>query len=164
MHETDGAHKSWPVDSWAELAAGIRADGFEVAQVTKREGGLPLVDAGEVPALVAPTPAAAVDALSSCRAVIGIDTGLTHIAVQQGTPTVAICRRSSVYVRPWPHCVALRGDDCTDECLTVEASYAYNQVVSMRDFRPGPRRCPSGQRCLAGVRPEDALALLRGLL
>jgi Glycosyltransferase family 9 (heptosyltransferase) len=163
VHETDGAHKSWPADGWAALAAGIRADGLEVAQVTKGDG-VPLLDAGEIPALVAPTPATAVDALSSCRAVIGIDTGLTHVAVQQGTPTVAICRRSSVYVRPWPNCVALRGDDCTDECLTVEASYAYNQVVSMRDFHPAPRRCPSGQRCLARARPEDALALLRGLL
>jgi Glycosyltransferase family 9 (heptosyltransferase) len=163
IHETDGAHKGWGVDRWAALAAGLRADGYEVAQVTKGESTLPLSSA-EVPALVAPTPAAAVDALSSCRAAVGVDTGLTHVAVQQGTPTVAICRRSSVYVRPWPNCAILRGDDCTAECAAAEASYAYNEVVSMRGFRPGSRRCPSGQRCLARARPEDALALLRGLL
>lgn len=163
VHETDGAHKGWPADRWTALAAALRADGYDVAQVTKGEGALPL-DAGEIPALVAPTPGLAVDALSGCRAVVGVDTGLTHLAVQQGTPTVAICRRSSVYVRPWPHCAALRGDDCTSECIAAETGYAYNQVVSLRDFRPAPRPCPSGQRCLAGSLPEDALGLLRGLL
>ncbi len=163
VHETDGAHKGWPADRWAALAAGLRADGYDVARVTKGEGAPP-PDASGVPALVAPTPGLAVDALSSCHAVVGIDTGLTHVAVQQGTPTVAICRRSSVYVRPWPHCAALRGEDCTRECVAAETSYAYNQVVSLRDFRPAPRRCPSGQPCLAGAQPEDALRLLRGLL
>src|SRR6202012_4418192 len=94
------------------------------------------------PALPVPNPGAAIDALSSCRAVIGIDTGLTHVAVQQRTPTVTICRRSSVYVRPWPHCSALRGADCSDECVAAEASYAYNQTISLRGFRPRSRDCP----------------------
>ena len=163
VQETDGAHKTWLADSWVKLANRLRADGHEVAQVTKGDGVFPL-DPTEVPAVVAETPALAVDVLSSCRAVVGIDTGLTHIAVQQGAPTVVICRRRSVYVRPWPHCAALRGEECTDECVAAETSYAYNQVVDLRDFRPAPRHCPSGQRCVAGARPDDALALLRGLL
>ena len=46
--------------------------------------------------LVAATPGDAVDVLSACRAVVGVDTGLTHIAAQQGTPTSPFvdCRRS----------------------------------------------------------------------
>ncbi|HUB69815.1 MAG TPA: glycosyltransferase family 9 protein [Acidimicrobiales bacterium] len=163
LHETDGAHKTWPVQSWAALAAGLRADAHPVAQVTMGEAALPL-DAAEVPVVVAQTPGQAVDAISGCRAVVGVDTGLAHIAVQQGVPTVVICRRSSVYVRPWPHCAALRGQECTEECIAAENSYAYNQVVSLRDFRPSVRECPSGRPCVAGARPEDALALLRGLL
>ena len=161
--ETDGAHKTWPAGSWAALAARLRADGHGVAQVTKGDD-VPSLDPAEIPALAAGTPALSVDALSSCRAVVGIDTGLTHIAVQQGTPTVVICRRSSVYVRPWPHCAALRGEGCTDECMAAESGYAYNRLVSLKDFRPAPRSCPSDQQCLAGARPEDALSLLRGLL
>ncbi len=51
--------------------------------MTKGDGVLPL-DPTEFPAVVAETPALAVDVLSGCRAVVGIDTGLTHIAVQQG--------------------------------------------------------------------------------
>jgi ADP-heptose:LPS heptosyltransferase len=102
--------------------------------------------------------------LSACKGVIGVDTGLTHVAAQQGTPTVTICRRNSVYVRPWPHCATLRGAACTDECLEAESHYAYNQTVSLRHFRPKPRRCPSGSPCLAAVRPAEAVGLLRRLL
>lgn len=163
VHETDGADKAWPPERWAEVAALLRADGHEVARVTK-EDSPPRPGLTDVPALVAQTPGAAVDALSSCRGVIGIDTGLTHIAAQQGRPTVTVCKRSSVYFRPWPHCAALRGESCTEPCLAAEASYAYNQTVSLRDFRPQVRACPSGSFCLQGARAEDAVVLLRGLL
>jgi hypothetical protein len=163
VHETDGAAKSWPAERWAEVATILREDGHEVAHVTKGASPTPLDDTG-VAAVVAATPPEAVDALSACRAVIGVDTGLTHIAVQQGTPTVTICRRSSVYVRPWPHSVALRGSDCTELCRAAETASAYNRTVSLRGFRPPPRTCPSGSACLAGRRTADAVALLRELL
>jgi hypothetical protein len=163
VHETDGADKRWPFDHWESTAALLRADGWDVAQVVKDPGPSPL-DAIEVSAVVASTPAEAVDVLSSCRAVIGVDTGLSHIAVQQSTPTVTICRHSSVYVRPWPHSAALRGAPCTAECLEVESQYAYNQTVSLWHFRPKPRRCPSGSLCMTATRPEGAVRLLRELL
>ncbi len=163
VHETDGVTKSWPADRWAEMAALLRADGHDVAQVTRGNGSSPLDDLG-IPALVASTPPEAVDVLSGCRAVIGVDTGLTHIAVQQGTPTVTICRRTSVYVRPWRHSAALRGSNCTDLCREEEASYAYNRVVSLRNFRVVSRGCPSQSACLAETRPDEAAALLREIL
>jgi hypothetical protein len=163
VHETDGAAKGWSPERWAELAHLLRADGHDVAFVTKGPGPTPLDGVGVDP-LVLTTPPAAVDALSTCRGVIGVDTGLTHIAVQQGTPTVTVCRRASVYVRPWPHSAALRGSDCTDLCRSAETASAYNQKVSLRDFRPRPRICPSGSACLAGTTAGDAAALLRRLL
>ena len=163
VHETDGVAKSWPALRWAEIASILRDDGHEVAHVTKGTTPTPLDGAG-VAALVAATPPEAVDALSACRAVIGVDTGLTHVAVQQGTPTVTICRRSSVYVRPWPHSVALRGSDCTALCRAAETASAYNRTVSLREFRPSLRTCPSGSACLTGTRAADAIALLRELL
>jgi hypothetical protein len=163
VHETDGAAKGWPSERWAELAALLRCDGHDVAHVTKGTRPTPLDDIGVDP-LVVTTPPAVVDALSACRGVIGVDTGLTHIAVQQGTPTVTICRRASVYVRPWPHSAALRGSDCTDLCRAAEAASAYNRTISLRDFRPRPRMCPSGSACLASTTAEDAVTLLRRLL
>jgi hypothetical protein len=163
VHESDGIYKNWTPHCWAEVAAMVQAGGHRVAHVTKGDGPSTL-DALNIPGLVAPTLPEVVDALSGCRGVIGIDTGLTHIAVQQGTPTVTICRPGSVYVRPWPHCAALRGSDCTARCIAAETRYAYNQTVSLRDFRPTPRICPSGSPCLAQVQPADAVGLLRALL
>lgn len=163
VHETDGADKRWPIEHWSAVTAILRAKGHQVAQVLKENRPSPL-DAAHVPALVVPSVMDAVDVLSACRGVIGVDTGLTHVAVQQGTPTVTICRRNSVYVRPWPHCAALRGATCTDPCLEAESSYAYNQTVSLRGFRPPQRRCPSGSPCLSATRPEDAVGLLQELL
>ncbi|HEX6393511.1 MAG TPA: glycosyltransferase family 9 protein [Acidimicrobiales bacterium] len=160
VHETDGAHKVWPARHWKAVDAMLRAEGHDTAMVLKTEGSSP---AG-IPGLVAPTPAVAVDVLSACQGVIGIDTGLTHIAVQQGTPTVTICRLNSVYIRPWTHSAALRGDACTDSCLDAETRYAYNERVSLRNFQPRPRVCPSSSPCLAATRPDDAVALLRELL
>jgi hypothetical protein len=163
VHETDGVAKGWPPERWAELAAILRADGHDVAHVTKGTGPTPLDDMGVDP-FVATTPPLVVDALSACRGVIGVDTGLTHISVQQGTPTVTICRRASVYVRPWPHSGVLRGSDCTDLCRAAETASAYNRRVSLRDFCPPPRTCPSGSACLVDTTAGDAVALLRDLL
>lgn len=163
VHETDGVAKSWPAERWAAVATLLRADGHDVAHVTRGKGSSPLDGVG-VPALVASTPPEVVDVLSGCRAVIGVDTGLTHIAVQQCTRTVTICRRSSVYVRPWPHSAALRGSDCTDLCKAEENSYAYNRTLDLRDFRPVPRTCPSESACLAGIQAEDAVAMLQEML
>ncbi len=161
--ETDGVDKAWPAEKWAAVAAELFAAGLEVRQVTRSEC-TPAMRATGIPELRVPTLGEAVDVLASCRAVIGVDTGLTHIAVQQGTPTVHICRKSSVYFRPWDHCRVLRGGQCTAECVGGEAAYAYNERVSLLGFRPEPRTCPSGSACLSGATPDRALALLGELL
>ena len=155
--ETDGPAKAWPATKWESLAAQLRRR-FDVRQVTRTAAGGDL-DPLAVPALPVPNPGAAVDALSSCRGVIGIDTGLTHIAVQQRTPTVTICRHGSVYFRPWSHARALRGAPCDAACLAEERASAYNDRVSLRGFRWRPRTCPSGQKCLAELQPEQAVRL-----
>jgi hypothetical protein len=163
VNETDGIDKAWPAERWAATAGEIASLGFEVRQVTRFECTSAMRATG-IPELRVPTLGDAVDVLTSCRAVIGVDTGLTHIAVQQTTPTVHICRKGSVYFRHWDHCRVLRGDQCTEECLAVEAAYAYNEMVSLRGFRPEPRKCPSGAPCLSGTTPARALALLGELL
>ena len=66
-----------------------------------------------------------------------------------------------MYFRPWPHARALRGAPCDAACLAEERASAYNERVSLRGFQWQPRTCPSGQKCLAGLRPEQAVRLLR---
>jgi hypothetical protein len=155
--ETDGPAKAWPATKWESLAALLRQR-FDVRQVTRGDelGGL---DPLAVPALPLPTPGAAVDALSSCLGVIGIDTGLTHIAGQQRTPTVTICRHGSPYFRSWPHTRALRGAPCDAACSAEERASSYNDRVSLRGFQWRPRTCPFGQQCLAELQPAQAVRL-----
>jgi hypothetical protein len=160
--ETDGPAKAWPATKWESLAAQL-CRRFDVRQVTRADAVGDL-DPLAVPPLPLPNPGAVVDALSSCRGVIGIDTGLTHIAVQQRTPTVTICRHGSVYFRPWPHARALRGAPCDAACVAEERLSAYNDRVSLRGFRWQPRICPSGQKCLAELQPEQAASLLDELV
>jgi hypothetical protein len=161
--ETDGPSKAWPPKRWAALARLLNDAGRRVSRVTRHPGRLGGPLRG-IPEVAAPTPGDAVDVLTSCRAVVGIDTGLTHIASQQGTPTVTICRRASVYVRPWSHCRVLRGGSCTEDCRATEAAYAYNRLVHLEGFEPQPWTCPSMASCLEQAGVEAAAGLLLELL
>jgi hypothetical protein len=160
--DTDGPAKVWAAEKWSLLAGQLRGR-FDVRYVTRSGADSPLCGSG-IPDVAAETPGEAVDVLSSCRAVIGVDTGLTHIAVQQGTPTVTICRHNSVFFRPWPHARALRGAPCDDACLAADEAASYNDRVSLRGFHWQPRRCPVGGRCLSELAPAQAVALLDDIL
>jgi len=85
--DADGTAKRWLPERWVELAAALGRNGLDVAVVTRGDGPNAVVNCG-LTEIVAATPGEAVDVLSACRAVIGLDSGLTHIAAQQGTPTV----------------------------------------------------------------------------
>jgi len=161
--ESDGPSKRWTADRWASLAESIGELGLEVRLVTRDETSLDMRSAG-IEAIRAPTPGDAVDVLSACRAVIGVDTGLTHIAVQQGTPTVTICRANTIFFRSWGHARAVLGDPCDDACTSLEKDYAYNERVSLRRFQWEPRTCPVRGRCLEPVQPADVLRALGELV
>jgi hypothetical protein len=160
--ESDGT-KRWPPDCWAQLARAIRDGGNDVGMVTRDEPDAEMAHTG-IDAIRAPTPGDTVDLLTSCRAVVGIDTGLTHIAAQQGTPTVGIYRDPAVYFRPWPHCRAVVGDRCDESCQEIERTYAYNARVSSPGSGWQPRSCPVGARCLEKIRPADVVDALGELL
>jgi len=160
---TDGPSKCWPADRWAGLASRVRDLGLETRVVTRDDapGDLAI---GDIDAAPAPTPGDAVDVLNAARAVVGVDTGLTHIAAQQGTPTVMICRDNTVFFRAWPHTRAVKGNRCDDACIAVERGYAYNARVDLRGFRWQPRPCPVGGRCLDAVQIDDVMAALLQVL
>ena len=157
--DSDSTTKCWPPDRWAEVARDVRARGHDVRIVTRdaHDGGMSGIGVDPVHA---PTPGDAVDVLSSCRAVVGVDTGLTHIAAQQGTPTVALHRDRPVYFRPWPHCRAVVGDGCDESCRAIEQAYAYNSRVRAPGSDWQPRTCPVGAPCLEKIRSADVSGAL----
>jgi hypothetical protein len=159
VSDADGAAKRWGPEHWLELAAALGRRGLGVAVVTRGQGRHTLVDRG-LAQLVAATPGAAVDVLSGCRAVIGVDTGLTHIAAQQGTPTVTLSRTPAVYFRDWPHTRLVAGCACDPRCQRAEKEYAYNERVVLGPELPSPRVCPAASSCLNAVDPASVLKAL----
>jgi len=160
--DADGTAKRWTSGHWAELAAGLGRRGLGVAVVTRDEGRNALVDRG-LARMVAPTPGDAVDVLGACRAVVGVDTGLTHIAAQQGTPTVTLCRKPAVYFRDWGHTRLVAGSACDPACQVAEQQYAYNQRVNLTAMHLPPRVCPANAACLDTIVPGSVLQALSGL-
>jgi Glycosyltransferase family 9 (heptosyltransferase) len=157
--DSDSTTKRWGPDRWADVARDVRARGYDVRRVT-RDAQVGEMSGIGVDPVCAPTPGDAVDVLSSCRAVVGVDTGLTHIAAQQGTPTVALHRDRPVYFSPWPHCRAVVGDRCDESCRAIEQAYAYNSRVGVPRTGWRPRTCPVGARCLEKIRPADVSGAL----
>jgi ADP-heptose:LPS heptosyltransferase len=161
--ESDGASKQWSVDRWISLADGLREQGLDPRLVT-RDVAAPEIRAFGIAEACARSLGDAVDMLGAARAVIGIDTGLTHLAAQQGTPTVAICRPPAVFFRPWPHTRVVVGDRCDDVCVAAEKEYAYNERVDLRGFRWHPRPCPTRGSCIDSIQPTDVLDALETVL
>jgi Glycosyltransferase family 9 (heptosyltransferase) len=160
--DADGTTKRWAVQRWVELATVLGRRGLDVAVVTRGEGGNALVGRG-LASFVAATPGDAVDALSACRAVVGVDTGLTHIAAQQGTPTVTLSRKPAVYFRAWDHTRLVSGSVCDPACGRGEKEYAYNQRVNLSGMPPPPRVCPAESGCLDAIEPDSVLNMLNEL-
>jgi hypothetical protein len=161
--DSDGPSKRWPVDRWRSLADGLGSRGLDVRLITRDEAA-PEMRALGIAETRASSPGDALDVLGAAAGVVGIDTGLTHLAVQQGTPTVTICSAPAVFFRPWQHARAAVGDRCDDSCIAVERDRAYNARVDLRDLRWKPRTCPAEARCLEAVQPHDVLGALDEVL
>ena len=101
-HGTSRADKQWPLDCWIELGLRLNAAGFEVLlpHGSVDEYSTSHLIARALNALDATTPGArvlpvlALDALArqltGCAGVIGVDSGVSHMAVALGLPHVQI--------------------------------------------------------------------------
>lgn len=106
LHATSRAEKLWPADHWTDLACELMAAGVSVvlpwgslaeqqqaqalaAAMAHRQTG---AGAGPAAAVVAPrlTLSACAALLASAAGVVGVDTGLTHLAAALSRPTVAL--------------------------------------------------------------------------
>ena len=161
--ESDGPAKRWAVEAWRSVSDLVRARGLDVGLVIREQAAPAMRILGAAEAR-APSPGDAVDVLGAAAAVVGIDTGLTHLAAQQGTPTVTISRAPAVFFRPWPHTRAVVGAPCDDACIADERQRAYNAVVDLRSLEWRPRACAVEGACLDAVEPEDVVRALESVL
>ena len=121
VHGTSRADKQWPAEHWIALARRLDAAGYDVALLhgTDEEEQRSQEMARAMPhAVVWPRLAldALTDALAGCAGVVGVDSGLSHIAVALDLPHVQLYnfdtawrtgpvqrqRQRSVYARPAP--------------------------------------------------------------
>jgi heptosyltransferase-1 len=95
LHATSAASKEWPEERWASLGQSLAANRMTVVLPFGNpvERGRSDRVAASVPGALVP-PALRLDLLaaliSRARMVIGVDTGLTHLSVALGRPTIGI--------------------------------------------------------------------------
>jgi len=121
VHGTSRADKQWPVDAWIALGQRLNHSGFAVALAhgsAVEKATSETIAVGLDDAWVWPTMAldALTDTMARCAGVVGVDSGLSHIAVALGLPHVQIynfdtawrtgplenARQVSVFAAPHP--------------------------------------------------------------
>lgn len=115
-----------------------------------------------------PTPSLgdAVDAVSAARAVVAVDTGLFHLAVQQGVPAVGLFRRESVFRRDRPGALSICAPACDPACVAADVARAHHKVLVHPPGQQAPGwTCvrPEEERCMARLEPGEVLDALASL-
>ena len=94
LHGSAWASKQWPMPMWAELAANAGAAGLQVllpwGNERERRRAESIVAQGDGTVLHELQLAELLPLLQGARVVIGVDSGLTHLAAALGTPTLAL--------------------------------------------------------------------------
>jgi heptosyltransferase-1 len=92
LHAASRAAKRWPEDRWIALGRAANEAGFDVVLPGGTEAeraGAARIAAALARAIAAPAMGLAA-LLAHARTVVGVDTGLTHLAAALGVPTVGI--------------------------------------------------------------------------
>ena len=110
VHGTSREDKQWPLEHWVVLGQRLNHSGFAVAlahgsaaeKATSEAIAAQLEDAWVWPAMGLD---ALTDTMAQCAGVVGVDSGLSHIAVALGLPHVQIYNFDTAW-RTGPHCTA----------------------------------------------------------
>lgn len=170
-----GIVKCWPALQWLKLAGLLGELGREVIVIGQPEQSeivRKLVDSG-LDYVPTPEIGDALAVVSSAACVIAVDTGLMHLAVNQGTPTIALFRYNTMFLRSYNHARSLVARVCDAPCIEREYSQVPNKVVEyVGDLGSaeywGTWRCAvevEQDRCMTTITPElvhDSIVELLG--
>ena len=132
--------KCWLKESWLALydrlrALGVRAHVLGQPQTSTQVKEL--VESG-LPFLPTPTIKDALDVVSSARAMVSVDTGLMHMALQQLVPCAAIWINnpgSLNYMRTVKHCFPVVSPRCSSACVSEELDKNLNLVTEFKEWQ-----------------------------
>lgn len=154
---TSGIYKCWPTPYWLKLFGLLQEQNLDVlvmGQPQESEATAALIAAG-LPWIASPTTAAALDLISSCRAVVAVDTGLMHLAVHQGIPCICLFRDRPIFARHYPHNRCLIAPACPEKCAK---HFNWNMDICtphLSGFAPDPHSCQLGDNgCMSEITPE----------
>jgi hypothetical protein len=114
-----GSYKCWPASNWVALYKALKDKDMPcvmLGQPHKSVEVQELLDLG-MPWVSTPTFADAVNAVSSAKAMVSVDTGLLHLAVQQGIPSIGMYLKRSIFYRPEENCFPIFAPECGKKCL-----------------------------------------------
>jgi hypothetical protein len=165
---TDGLFKCWPKDYWVHLKDELLKRGHEVLMLGEPDNSQAVKELiGSVEWLETPSLLDCLDVISNSLALVGVDTGLTHLAVHQGIPTIGLYRNRPIYWRPFPHCFKLEAEQpCAHECYALALSCRDNHLTSFVEFEPRSWLCAKSpqDRCMATISVAKATSAFDTLL
>jgi len=158
---SDGVQKCWPPERWLALNSELNARGLKTVMLGQPDQSSIVGELiGSIPWFETPSLADALDAISSMRGVIAVDTGLMHLAVHQLRPTVALFRPRAVYWRNYSHCAKVEAaSDCDPECYRGFTATGNNHLTSLVDYQPQAWQCvrSPAESCMHSISVNDVL-------
>jgi hypothetical protein len=158
-----GLFKCWPAAHWIELADGLQKRGRQVAVIGQPERSdvvREVLDFG-IDHIATPTLKDALDVVSSAAGAVSVDTGLMHLCVHQGIPTVALFRYNTMFLRPYSRTRNLIGPLCPKECMDREFEGAPNERIEYKVWQLWePMTCAlddPNEHCMAKIQPAQVL-------
>ncbi len=156
---SDGAYKCWPEKYWLQLCDALVENGWQCIMIGKPDQSKTvkaLIDTG-LSWVPTETLGEAVDVISSASLVIGVDTGLMHLAVQQSTPTICLYRHNPIYFRDFPKALYMVAPPCHASCIDRAMNTSYESVTDFSSWTPGGWDCaqPEGNRCMDAILPDS---------
>ncbi len=147
---TTRPQKHWTREHWRTLIVSLGSQGYKVACLggpADRAEAAIMLDGLDVENWVGTHPlGVSASLVSRARAVIGVDTGLTHMGVAAGVPTVALFGSTCPYTETGRDTVRVIYHDL--ECAPCKR-------------RP---TCGGAFTCMSGLLPSEALAALQQVL
>jgi len=133
---SSGIFKCWSATNWISLYELLKAAGRQVIVVGQPDRSSQVRDviAHGVPHVETKQIGEAVDAVSSASCVVSVDTGLMHIAVHQNTPTVALFRYNTMFMRSYKHKRSLIAPLCDPACIERELKGAPNEKLRYTEW------------------------------
>ncbi len=114
-----GEFKCWTKDGWIELYSRLRKnniDCFVLGQPEKSKACAELLESG-LPYFETATMQDVLDVVSSSMGMVSVDTGLMHMSIQQGRPTVSLFLARAIFDRYQENCRVIKAPTCIEECL-----------------------------------------------